>query len=111
MTKFLIALYDPPGIAESDLAAAAVESMAVVREARDVGVWVFGGGLMDAREASVVAIDGTLSNGPFADGTNLIAGFSVLDVPSREVALEWAAKLAVACRSPQEVREFQPEPA
>lgn len=108
MPKFLISLYDPPGIAEADLPAAAVDSMAVVGEARAAGVWVFGGGLMDAGEASVVAIDGTLTDGPFADGTQMLAGFSVLNVPSREVALEWAAKLAAACRCPQEVREFQP---
>jgi hypothetical protein len=32
-------------------------------------------------------------------------------VPSREEALEWAAKIAVACRCAQEVREigFDPE--
>jgi hypothetical protein len=30
----------------------------------------------------------------------------VLDVPSREAAIEWAAKLAKACRCAQELREF-----
>jgi hypothetical protein len=32
-------------------------------------------------------------------------------VPSREAALKWAAKIAVACRCAQEVREFLPDPA
>jgi hypothetical protein len=40
-----------------------------------------------------------------------IGGFSVLDVPSREEALERAAKIDVVCRCPQEVREFLPDPA
>jgi len=31
-------------------------------------------------------------------------------VPSREVALEWAAKIAVACRCGQEVRELIIDP-
>jgi len=31
-------------------------------------------------------------------------------VPSREEALKWAAKIAVACRCAQEVREFLPDP-
>jgi hypothetical protein len=31
-------------------------------------------------------------------------------VPSREAALEWAAKIAVACRCPQEVSVFMPDP-
>ncbi len=35
---------------------------------------------------------------------------TVVDVPSREVALAWAAKLAVACRCAQEVRELMPDP-
>ena len=37
-------------------------------------------------------------------------GFTVVDVPSREEALEWAAKIAAACRCAQEVREILPEP-
>jgi len=32
-------------------------------------------------------------------------------VPSREEALQWASKIAVACRCAQEVREFGPGPA
>ena len=31
-------------------------------------------------------------------------------MPSHEEALEWAANMAVACRCPQEVREFVPDP-
>ena len=33
-----------------------------------------------------------------------------LDVPSREEALRWAAKIAVACRWAQEVREVGADP-
>jgi hypothetical protein len=32
------------------------------------------------------------------------------DVPSREAALEWAAKIATACRCAQEVRGFMFDP-
>jgi hypothetical protein len=34
----------------------------------------------------------------------------VVEVPSREEALEWAAKIAAACRCAQEVRAFGPDP-
>ena len=34
----------------------------------------------------------------------------VVDVPSREEALEWAAKIAAACRCAQEIWEFGPDP-
>jgi hypothetical protein len=37
-------------------------------------------------------------------------GLSIIEVPSREEALKWAAKIAVACRCAQEVREIMPDP-
>jgi hypothetical protein len=82
---------------------------AVVQETMDAGVWVFAGGLHRHEEVSVVATDGTLTNGP--ESKAYIGGFTILDVPSREEALEWAAKIAVACCCAQEVREFLPDPA
>ena len=84
---------------------------AVVQAAMEAGVWVFGGGLRSHDELSVVAIDGTVTDGVYPESKAYIGGFSVVDVPSREEALEWAAKIAVACRCVQEVREFLPDPA
>ena len=81
-------------------------SLAVVQEAIDAGVWVFGGGLED-QKASIVATDGTVTDGPYPEA---IGGLCVVDVPSSEEALAWAAKIAVACRCAQEVREFMPDP-
>ena len=74
---------------------------AVAQEAKDSGVWVFGGGLHSHEEVSVVATDGTVTDGPYAESKAYIGGFAVVDVPSREKALEWAAKIAVACRCAQ----------
>jgi hypothetical protein len=34
----------------------------------------------------------------------------VLELPTREDAVEWARKIAVACRCPQELREFAYDP-
>jgi hypothetical protein len=41
----------------------------------------------------------------------IIGGITIVDVPSREDALKWAAKIAAACRCTQEVRAtaFDPE--
>lgn len=94
-------------IPEPDMPAVADAAHAVVQEAMDAGVWVFGGGL-EAEKASVVATDGTVTEGSYPEA---ITAFSVVDVPSREEALAWAAKIAVACRCAQEVREFMPDPA
>jgi hypothetical protein len=95
---------------EEDWADVAETAHAVVRQAMNAGVWVFGGGLHPPEELSVVGIDGSIANGPYADSRATIGGFSVVDVPSREQALEWAARIAVACRCAQDVREFLPDP-
>ena len=110
MTKYLISFEDGAmTFPDEDLPDVARASMAVVEEARNAGVWVFGGGI-DYRETSEVATDGTVSAGPYPESRERIGGFSIIDVSSREEALAWAAKLAVACRCAQDVRELMPEP-
>jgi hypothetical protein len=85
------------------------ETHAFVREAKAAGVWVWGGGLLDSDGASMVATDGAIS-GPRPGKTQYLGGFSILEVDSREAALEWAAKIAAACRCAQEVRELMYDP-
>jgi hypothetical protein len=94
---------------EEDLPAVAEAAHQVVYEAKDAGVWIFGGGLLSQR-ASIVATDGTVTNGPYPETKPVIGGFSIIEVPSREEALEWAARMAVACRCAQEVREIMYDP-
>ncbi|MBA2719543.1 MAG: hypothetical protein H0U52_09930 [Chloroflexi bacterium] len=109
MTRYLISFNDGAmTFPEEDLPDVAEAAHAVVQEAKDAGVWVFGGGLGDPRRASVVATDGTVT-GPNPERTEYIGGFAVVDVASREDALAWAARIAVSCRCAQEVREFVPE--
>ena len=93
-------------IPADDLPAVTEASLAVVQEAVDAGAWVFGGGL-EHQQASVVATDGTVTGGPYPEA---VGGFCVVDVHTREEALTWAAKIAVACRCAQEVRELMPDP-
>jgi hypothetical protein len=96
-------------IPEGDMPDVGKAAHAVVQEAVNAGVWVFGGGL-ESQRASVVATDGTVTDGPYPETKEVIGGFSLVDVPSREEALAWAAKIAVACRCAQEVRELLPDP-
>ena len=107
MTRYLISFDDGAmTFPEEDLPDVAEAARAVVDQAVDAGVWVFGGGLHSRDEVSVVATDGTVTDG--AERKAYIGGFAVVDVPSREAALQWAARIAVACRCAQEVREFVP---
>jgi len=82
---------------------------AVVREAQDAGVWIFGGGV-ESQRASIVATDGMVTDGPYPETKAVIGGFSMIDVPSHQEALEWAARFAVACRCAQEVRAIMFDP-
>ncbi|MFD5375552.1 YciI family protein [Streptomyces griseoincarnatus] len=109
MTRYLISFDDGAmTFPEEELPEVAKASHEVVRQAQDAGVWVFGGGL-ESQQASVVATDGTVTDGPYPETKAVIGGFSIIDVPSREDALEWAARIAAACRCAQEVREIMPE--
>jgi hypothetical protein len=94
---------------EEDFPAVGEDSHAVVRAAQEAGVWIFGGGV-ERRKASVVATEGTVADGPYPETEAVVGGFSIIDVPSREAALEWAAQFAVACRCAQEVREIMFDP-
>jgi hypothetical protein len=94
-------------IPDEDMPAVVRASHAVVDEAMNAGVWVFGGGL-EHEQASIVATDGRVAAGPYPEP---IGGFCVVDVTSREEALKWAAKTADACRCAQEVRVFMPDSA
>lgn len=110
MTRYLISFDDGAMIIpEEELPDVAEAAHKVVQEARNAGVWVFGGGVVSQR-ASVVATDGTITDGPYPETKAVIGGFSVVDVSSREEALAWAARIAVACRCAQEVREIGPDP-
>jgi len=111
MTRYLIsfgagAMDHIPDEDWSDVGKAA---HAVVQEAVNAGVWVFGAGL-ERQRASIVATDGMVTDGPYPETKEVIGGFAVVDVASREEALAWAAKIAVGCRCAQEVRELLPDP-
>jgi hypothetical protein len=113
MTRYLISF--PSGamdhIAAEEFPAVGEAAHAVVEEAIDAGVWVFGGGLAEDVDPVIVAADGTLTAGTYPQTKEFDGGFTVIDVQSREAALEWAVKIAAACRCAQEVREFMPDPA
>jgi hypothetical protein len=109
MTRYLISFDDGAmTFPEEELPDVAEAAHTVVQEAKDSGVWVFGGGLHSREEVCVVGTDGTVTNGQYRESKAYIGGFAVVDVRSRGEALEWAAKFAVACRCAQDVREFVP---
>jgi hypothetical protein len=112
MPRFLISFDDGAmdHIPDADMPAVGEAAHAVVREAKAAGVWIFGCGLL-RQQATIVQTDGSSVPGPFPETKAVVGGFSLIEVPTRQDALGWAARIAKSCRCAQEVREimFDPE--
>jgi hypothetical protein len=108
MTRYLISFPTDAmaHIPDEEGPAVADAAHRVIQEAMDAGVFVFAGGLDEGVDPVTVADDGTVTA-----GSHPLGGMTIIDVPSREAALEWAGKIATACRCPQEVNVFGRDPA
>jgi hypothetical protein len=110
MTKYLISFpSEAMVVTDEELPIVSAESHAVIEEAKAAGVYVFGGGIQEAVAPVLVSADGSVS-AEIYPGSKLTGGFTVLELPTREDAVEWARKIAVACRCSQELREFGYDP-
>lgn len=111
MSKYLISFPSSAmRIQELDMQQVSDDSHAVVREAKAAGVWVFGGGIDGRVPPVMVDGTGTVLESTYAETRHIEGGYAVLEVAAREEALEWARKIAVACRCAQEVRVFGDDP-
>lgn len=111
MTKYLISFPGPAmNIPDEDWAAVGEAAHSVMRDAKQAGVYVFGGGINEDVAPLMVAADGSVTNATYPQTREFDGGFCVLELPSREVAIQWAAKIARSCRCSQELREFQYDP-
>lgn len=111
MTKYLISFPGPAmNVPDEDWAAVGEAAHAVMREAKLAGVYVFAGGINEDVPPQMVAADGSVTNETYPQTREFDGGFCVLELPSRAAAIEWAARIAKACRCSQELREFQFDP-
>lgn len=112
MPRYLISFDDGAmdHIPDDDWPSVAEASHAVVRDAKAAGIWIFGCGLQ-RQQATIVSVDGNVSAGPARETKAVIGGFSIIEVPTRSEAHQWATRIAAGCRCSQEVREimFDPE--
>lgn len=111
MTKYLISFPSAAMVIPDDQwDAVGRDAHAVVQQAKDAGVWVFGGGIDEDVPSLMVAADGTTTDETYPQTKVFDGGFAVIEAPTRDEALAWAAKIAVACRCSQELRQFQYDP-
>ena len=95
---------------ESEFAAAGRDSRAVIAEMKLAGVYRFGGGIDESVPAVQVAADGTITEQTYPQSRELNGGMTVIDVATREEALEWARKTTIGCHTVQELRAFMDDP-
>lgn len=109
MKQYLLSVYQPDGDPPPPAVLNGImrDVHAVTEEMKGAGVWVFTAGLHAASAATVVRVQAgqpLITDGPFAEGKEHIGGFTVIEAPDLDRALEWARKLAQATTLPIEVR-------
>lgn len=111
MPKFMICFDDAAMdyLPDSEFDTLSRDAHAVNQAAKDAGIWVYSGGLTKD-PIPVVAQGGTATDVPYHEAKVRIGGFMLIDVPTRAEAQAWAAKIAAACRCPQEVHEVMLDP-
>ena len=76
------------------------------------GVLIGGDGLSDAKEGFVVDFSGeapTVTDGPYGEVHELFNGFWIVQVATKEEALEWAKRAPLGAGSKLEVRRITDE--
>lgn len=76
----------------------------------EAGAWVFSGKLSDPGSATVVRGDGVatmLTDGPFIESKEHVAGFYLIEADDLDDALAWAGRVTGCIGMPVEVRPFE----
>jgi hypothetical protein len=111
MAKYLISFPSAAMVVpDGEWEAVSRDAHAVIDEAKAAGVYVFGGGIDEDVPPTLVSADGTVAEGGYPWAPQLDGGLTVLELPSREEAVAWAARIAKACRCAQELRVFGFDP-
>ena len=112
MKNYLLSIYqpdgDPPPPEVLDLIMRKIEALNA--ELREAGAWVFAGGLHPPSTATVLKSDGEevlTTDGPYIEGKEHLGGFTVIQAPDLDGALEWGRKLASVLPLPIEVRPME----
>ncbi len=112
MKQYLLSVYQPHGGTPPPefLDRVMQDVDALNHEMKAAGAWVFSAGLHAPSTATVLQLkDGDVltTDGPFAEGKEYLGGFTIINAPDLDSALEWGRKLTRATTLPIEVRPFQ----
>ncbi|HEX8803598.1 MAG TPA: YciI family protein [Acidimicrobiales bacterium] len=114
MAKYLLSTYatgeaSAPPPTEAEMQEGWRRLSQVEDEMKADGAWFFSGRLHDPDTATVVRSAGgdvVMTDGPFVEAKEHIAGFYVVEAPDLDAALGWAAKVTACIGRPIEVWPF-----
>ena len=116
MNQYLLSTYriegDVPGAPSSpeEMQVFMGRIIALEAEMDESGTFLFGGALHGSDAATVVDTNesgAVMTDGPFAESKEHIAGFYIINAEDLDAALAWAGKVAEATQHPIEVRPFR----
>ncbi len=116
MNKYLLSTWAVEGAVEGapsspeEMQAFMQRVMALEAEMDEAGAFAFGGALHGPDAATVVrssAGEPVMTDGPFAESKEHIAGFYIINAEDLDAALAWADKVVAAIQHPIEVRPFR----
>jgi len=116
MTQYLLSTYavegEVPGAPRTpeEMQAFMQRVAALEAEMEASGTFVFGGALHDPDAATVVRVsdgDPVMTDGPFVEAKEHIAGFYIINADDLDAALACAGKVVDATNHPIEVRPFR----
>ncbi|SEL38601.1 YciI family protein [Rhodococcus maanshanensis] len=115
MTQYLLSVYQPDGpVPAPEILEGIIEDIeALNQELKAAGALVFSGGLYPPEKATVLrprSGEVLVTDGPFAEAEDHLGGFTIIEAPDLDAALDWGRKLAAATTLPIEVRPFQQGP-
>ena len=111
MPRYLLALHkaDDDELSEDEMRQVWAGVNELTARMTDAGAFVFKSGLLPAESATVVRESGgdfLLTDGPYAETKEHLAGFWIINATDLDEALEWAKLATVAELLPIEVRPF-----
>ncbi len=109
MPRYMLLMYHPVdgGPAPEEIAEQHERWMAYMNALKDAGLFVANHGLQGVEAATTVRVradETQITDGPFAETKEYLAGFFLIDAADLEVALEWAARIPSATYGSVEVR-------
>jgi len=106
MQYLISVIHDAPGLA-TPAERTAISAFNV--RLQEQGYWVFAGGLAAPGTATVIDNRGDeaiITDGPFLESKEFLAGFWIMAAPDLDVALKLATEGSRACNRKIEVRPF-----